>query len=198
MKIFCCTVGKSCLTLCDPMNCNTPGFPVLTMSPEFAQTHVHWVGDTIRPSNPLSSPSPPSFNLSQHQGLFQWVSPLWTFVALCGQRIGASTFSISPSSEYSASISFGIYWFDLLAVQGTLKSLKYHSLKALILQHSVFFRVHLSHLYMTTGKIIPLTIQILVNEVMSLLFNMLSMFVIALFPRKKRLLKYVGMRIILF
>ena len=115
-----------------------------------------------------------------------------------GQRIGASTFSISPSSEYSASISFGIYWFDLLAVQGTLKSFKYHSLKALILQHSVYFRVHLSHLYMTTGKIIPLTIQILVNEVMSLLFNMLSMFVIALFPRKKRLLKYVGMRIILF
>ena len=108
------------------------------------------------------------------------------------------SFSISPSNEYSGLISFRTDWFNLLAVQGTLKSLQNHSLKALILQHSVLFRVHLSHLYMTTGKIIPLTIQILVNEVMSLLFNMLSMFVIALFPRNKCLLKYVGMRIILF
>ena len=70
----CCSVAKSCLTLCNPMDCSAPGFPVLHHLPEFAQTHVHWVGDTIQPSHPLSSPSPPAFNLSQHQGLFKWVS----------------------------------------------------------------------------------------------------------------------------
>ena len=70
----CCSVAQSCLTLCDPMDCNTPGFPVLLHLLEFAQTHVHWVGDAIQPSCPLLSPSPFAFNLSQHQGLFQWVS----------------------------------------------------------------------------------------------------------------------------
>ena len=69
-----CSVARSCLTLCDPMNCSTPGLPVHHQLPEFIQTHVHRVGDAIQPSHPLSSPSPPGFNLSQHQGLFQWVS----------------------------------------------------------------------------------------------------------------------------
>ena len=69
-----CSVAKSCLTLCNRMDWGTPGFPVLHCLPEFAQTHVHWVGDAIQPSYPLSSSSPPAFNLSQHQGLFQWVS----------------------------------------------------------------------------------------------------------------------------
>ena len=68
------SVAKSCLTLCDPMDCSTPGLPVHCQLREFTQTHVHWVGDAIQPSHPLSSPSPPAFNLSQHQGLFQWVS----------------------------------------------------------------------------------------------------------------------------
>ena len=68
------SVAQSCLTLCDPMDCSTPGFPVLYQLPELAQTHVHRVSDAIQPSHPLSSPSPPAFNLSQHQGLFQWVS----------------------------------------------------------------------------------------------------------------------------
>ena len=72
----CCSVAKSCLILCDPMNCSTPGFPLLHCLPEFAQTHVHWVGDAIQPSNLLSPPSPPAFNLSQHLGLFQWVGSL--------------------------------------------------------------------------------------------------------------------------
>ena len=72
--LCCCSVAKSCLTLCDPMNCSTPGFPVLHHLREFTQTHVHWVGHTIQPSHPLSSPSPPAFNLSQDQSLFQWVS----------------------------------------------------------------------------------------------------------------------------
>ena len=68
------SVAQSCPTLCDPMDCSTPGLPVHHQLPEFTQTHVHWVGDAIQPSHPLLSPSPPAFNLSQHQGLFQWVS----------------------------------------------------------------------------------------------------------------------------
>ena len=68
------SVTQLCLTLCDPMDCSTPGFPVHHQLPEFTQTHVHWVGDAIQPSHPLPSPSPPTFNLSQYQGLFQWVS----------------------------------------------------------------------------------------------------------------------------
>ena len=112
------SVAQSCLTLCDPMDCSRPGLPVHHQLPEFTQTHVHWVGDAIQPSHPLSSPSPPAFNLSQHQGLFQWVSSshqvakYWSF-----------SFSISPSNEYSGLISFRIHWLDLLAVQGTLKIL---------------------------------------------------------------------------
>ena len=95
------------------------------------------------------------------------------------------TFSISPSNVYSGVISFRMDWLDLLAVQVTLKSLlQYHSSKASILQHSAFFIVQLSHLYMTPGKIIALTIWTSVSKVMSLLFNMLSRFVIGFLPRK--------------
>ena len=93
------------------------------------------------------------------------------------------SFSISPSKEYSGLISFKIDWFDLLAVQGTLKSLlQHHSSKASILQHSTFFMVQLSHPYMTTGKTIALTRQTFVGKVISLLFNMLSRFVITFLP----------------
>ena len=99
------------------------------------------------------------------------------------------SFSISPSNEYSVLISFRIDWFDILAVQGTPKSLlQHHSSKASILQHSAFFIVHLLHLYMTTGKTITLTRQTFVDKVMSLLFNMLSRLVIAFLPRNKHLL----------
>ena len=101
------------LSLCNPMDCNTPDFPVLHCLPEFAQTRVLWVDDTIQPSCPLSSSSPSAFNLSQHQGLFQWVSSLFTSG---GPSIGASV-DISPSNEYSGMISFSIDWYDLLAVQ---------------------------------------------------------------------------------
>ena len=76
LNYCCCSVAKSCLTLCNPMDCSTSGSSVLHYLPEFTQTHVHWVGDAIQPSHPLSPPSPPAFNLSQHQGLFQWVSSL--------------------------------------------------------------------------------------------------------------------------
>ena len=129
------SVAQSCSTLCNPMDCSTPSFPVLHHLPELVQTHVHWVGDTIQSSRLLSSPSPPASSLSQHQGLFQWISSshqrpkYWGF-----------SFSISLSHEYSGLISFRIHWLDLLAVQGTLKSLlQHHSSKASVLQRSVFF-----------------------------------------------------------
>ena len=99
------------------------------------------------------------------------------------------SFSISPSNEYSGLIFFGIDWSYLLAVQGTLKSLlQHHNLKVSIFWHSAFFRIQLSHPYMTTGKTIALTIQTFINKVIFLLFNMLSRFVIAFLPRSKRFL----------
>ena len=172
-----------CPALCDPMDCSTPGFPVLHYLPEFAQTHVHLVDDSIKPSYPLSPPSPPALNLSQHQGLFKWVSSLHKWL-----KYWSFNCRINPSNKYSGLIFFKIGWFDL-SVQGTLKSLlQHHSLKASFLWHSVFFMVQLSHPYMTTGKTIGLTIWTFVGKVMSLLYNMLSRFVIAFLPRSKHLL----------
>ena len=105
---------------------------------------------------------------------------------LCIRWLNYWSFSISPSNEYSGLISFRIDWFNLLGIQGTLKSLpQHHSSKASILQHSDFFMVQLSHPYMTTGKTIALMIQTFVGKVMFLLFNMLSRFVIAFLPRSK-------------
>ena len=179
------SVTQSCLTLCDSMECSMPGLPVHHQLPEFTQTHVHWVGDAIQPSHPLLSPSPPTFNLSQHQGLFRWVSSSYQVA----KKYWSFSFSISPSSEYSGLISFRIDWFDLLVVQGTLKSLlQHHSSKASVLQPSAFFMGQLSHAYMTTGKTIPLTLRTFVSEVTSVLFNMLSRFAIAFLPRRKHLL----------
>ena len=140
-----------------------------------------WCHPTI--SSPLLPPAPPTLNLSHHQSLFQWVGSLH-------QVTKYWSFSLCPSDEYSGFIFFKIDWFDLLAVQGTLKSLlQDHSLKASILQCSAFFMVQLSHPYMTTGKTIALTIiRTFVGKVMPLLFNTLSGFVIAFLPRRKRLL----------
>ena len=145
--------AQSCPSLCDPMDCSTPGFPVHHQLLELTQNHVHQVSDPIQPSHPLSSLSPPAFNLSQNQGLsnesvlyIRWPK-YWNF-----------SFSISPSNEYSGLISFSMDWLHLTAVQGTLKSLlQYHSSKASILPRSAFFIVQLSHPYMTTGKTIALT-----------------------------------------
>ena len=148
------SVAQSYPTLCDPMDSSTPGFPVHHQLPELAQTHVHWVGDGTQPSLSLSSPSPPAFNLSQHQGLFQWVSS-----SIRSPKFWSFSFSISPSNECLGMISFRIDRFDLLAVQQTLKSLlQHHSSKASV-QCSAFFMVQLSYSYMTTGKIIALTRQ---------------------------------------
>ena len=112
------SVTQSCPALWDPMNCSIPGLPVHHQLPEFTQTHIHWVSDAIQPFHPLLSPSPPAFNLSQHQDLFQWVSSSHQVAKVLKFQL-----SISPSNEYSRLISFMIDWLDLLAAQGTLKSL---------------------------------------------------------------------------
>ena len=132
------SAAQLCPTLCDPMHCSTPGLPVHHQLAGFTQTHAHRVGDSIQPSHPLSSPSPPAPNPSQHQGLFQWVNS--------SHEVASFSFSISPSNESSGLISFRVDWLDLLAVQETLKSLlQHHSSKAPILQHSALFTVQLTH-----------------------------------------------------
>ena len=141
------SVAQSCLTLCDPMNRSMPGLPVHHQLLEFSQTHVHWVGDAIQPSHPLSSPSPPALNLSQHQGLFKWVSP-------SHQVAKGLEFQLqhSPSNEHPGLISFRMDRLDLFAVQGTLKSLlQHHSSKAPILRLSAFFIV-ISKVVLLPGK----------------------------------------------
>ena len=128
---YCCSVAQSCLTLCNPMNCTMPGSSVLQYLMEFAQTHVHWVNDAIQPSHPL----PPALNLSHHQGLFQWVGSSHQVTKVLELQFQHQSFN-----EHSELISFRIDWFDLLAVQGILKSLLwYHSSKSSILQCSTFF-----------------------------------------------------------
>ena len=178
------SVPQLCLTLCDPMNCSTPGLPVHHQLLEFTQTHVHCVGDAIQPSHPLSSPShpapdPPSIRVFSSESTLRMRWPkYWSF-----------SFSISPFNENPGLISFRMDWLDLLAVQGTLKSLpQQHSSKASILQCSAFFTVQLSHPYMATGKTIALIRRTLVGKVMSLLLNMLSRLVITFLPRSKCLL----------
>ena len=157
------------------MDCSMPVLPVHHQLPEPTQTHVHRVSGAIQPSHPLSSPSAPAPSPSQHQGVFSNESVL----CIRWPKYCSFNFSINTSSEYSGLISLRMDWLDLLSVQGTLKSLQHHSSKALILQQSAFFIVQLSHPYMTTGKTIALTRQILVGKVISLLFNMLSRLIIS-------------------
>ena len=178
------SITQSCLTLCHPMNHSTPGLPVHQELLESPQTHVHRVGDAFQPSHPLSSPSPPAPNPSQHQGLSNESTLHMRWPDYC-----SFSFSISPYNEHSGLILFRMDWLDLLAVQGTLKSLlQHHSSKASILWRSTFFTVQLSHPYMTTGKTIALTRWTFVDKVISLLFNVLSRLVIMLLPRSKHLL----------
>ena len=154
---MCChSVVKLCPILCYSMYWSTPGFPVLHHLLEFTQTHVHCVGDAIQPSHPLLSPSPPTFNLSQHKGLFKWVK--WPPLHIRWPKYWSFSFKINPTNEHPGLISFRMDWLDLLAVQGTPKSLlQHHSLKASILQRSAYFVVQLSHPYMTSGKTTALT-----------------------------------------
>ena len=147
------SLSRVCLW--EPMNPSTPGLPVHHQLPELTQTHVYRVDDAIEPSHPLSSPSPPAPNPSQHQGIFQWVNSSHEVAKVLEFQL-----YMIPFKEIPDLISFRMDWLDLLAVQGTLKSLlQYHNSKASILQHSAFFTVQLSHPYMTTGKTIALTRQ---------------------------------------
>ena len=175
------SVAQLCPTLCDPMDSSTPGFPVL----HHLQNLLKFMPiESVLPSNhlilcrpPLLPPAIfPSIRVFSKESALRIRWPkYWSF-----------SFNISPSNEYSGLISFKMNWLDLLAVQGTLKSLlQHHSSKASILRHSAFFMVQLSHPYMPTGKAIALTRQTFVGKVMSLLFNMLSRLVITFLPRSK-------------
>ena len=176
-----CSVAQSCPALCNPMGYSMPGFPVLHYLLEFTQTHSI---ESVMPSShlilchPLLPPSIfPSIRVLSNESVLHIRWPeYWSF-----------SFSINPSNEYSELISFRIDWLDLLAVQGTLKSLfQHHSSEASILRRSAFFVVRLSHPYMTTGKTRALTRQTFVGTVM--LLNMLSRLVITFLPRNKHLL----------
>ena len=163
------------------MDCSMPAFPVLHHFPESTQTRVHWVSDAIQASHPLSSPSPPAFNLSQHQGLFQWVNSSHQVAKVLEFHLQDQSFQ-----WIFRLISFRIDWFDLLALQGTLKILLLcHYSKASFFKCLAVSMVQLSHPYVTTGKTIALTIWTFVSKVMSLVLNILSSFVIAFLPRSK-------------
>ena len=152
----------SCVWLCDSMDCSTPGFPVLHHLLELAQTHVHWVSDAIQQFHPLLSPSPSAFSLSQHQGLFQWVSSSHQ-VTKFGASASASVLPMNMQDWFPLGLTGLI---SLQGVQGTLKSLlQHHSSKASLLRHSAFFIVQLSHPYMTTRKTTALTRWTFVSNV---------------------------------
>ena len=185
------SVAQSCPTLCDPMDCSMPGFRVLN---NFRSLLKLMSIEAVMPSNYLILCRPlfllpsifPSIRIFPNESFLPiWWPKYWSF-----------SFSISPSNEYSGLISwispeysFRIDWLDLLAVQGTLKSLlQHHSSKASILQCSAFFMVQLLQSYVTTGKIIALTRWTFVGKVMSLLCNMLSRLVIGFLLRSRRLL----------
>ena len=160
------------------MDYSTPGFPVHHCLPEFAQAHIHWVIDAIQLCRPLLPPFSSRSRSFPASGSFP----------VSGHGIGTSALSSVLPMNIQL-ISFRIDWFNLLSVQGTLKSLlRQHSSKASVLWHSTVFMVYLSHSWMTTGKTVALTIQICVSKEMSLLLNTLSRFVIASLPRCKSLL----------
>ena len=176
----CCSVAQSCPTLCNPMDCLCPSSTPRTFSNSCPLGR--WFHPTISSSVvPFSScpQIPPSIRVFSNESTLHMRWPeYWSF-----------SFNISLSNEHTGLISFRMDWLDLLAVQGTLKSLlQHHSSKASILCHSAYFIVQLSHLYMTTGKTITLTKWTFVGKVMSLLLNMLSRLVITFLPRSKRLL----------
>ena len=172
--MFCCSVAQLSLTLWDFVHYSTPSFPDFHYRLELAQTHVHWVSDAIQPSQPLLSPSPPAFSLSQHQGLFQWAD---------------SSYQVTKALELQHPVlPVNIQdWFPL-GLTGLIFSPRdspESSPKSSILQHSASFMVKLSQPFLATGKTIALTGWMFVCTVMSLLFNKLSRFVIAFLPRNK-------------
>ena len=160
-----CSVTQSCPALCDPLDCSTPSLPVHHQLPEVTQTNVHWVSDAIQPSHPLSSPSPPAFNLSQHQGLFQWVSSSHQVAKVLEFQLQYQSFQWTPLG-WTAWISLQSKGFSRVFSNTTVQKYQFFTLS--------LFTVQLSHLYMTTGKTIALTTWTFVGKMMSLLFNTLS------------------------
>ena len=151
--------NKSCLTLCNPMECSMPGLPVHHQLPELTLTHVHRVSDAIQPSHPVI---PFSSHLQSFPGSGSF--PMSQLFASGGQKYWSFSLN-SLSDEYLGLTSFRMDWLDLLVVQGTLKSLlEHHSSKASVFRCSAFFTVQLSHPYMTTGKTISLSRQTFVAK----------------------------------
>ena len=180
---FSCSILFDCL---QPHELQHARLPCTSPTPRDCSTHVHWVRDAIQPSHPLSSPSPPAFNLSQHQGLFQWVSSSLQVAQVLGVSASASVLPMNIQDW------FPLGWTSLISLQSKGLSrvflLQHHSSKASISGHSAFFITQLSHPYMTSGKTTALTRRTFVGKVMSLFFNRLSRLVIAFLPRNKRLL----------
>ena len=171
------------LRLCDPMNHSTPGLPVHHQIPESTQTHDHWVGDAIQPSHPLLYPSP-SFSLSQHQGLFQWVSSSHQVAKVLEFQLQHQSFQWIFRNDF---LSDWLVWSTCSPRDSQESSpiLQFSNTKV---RCSAFFIVQLSHPYTTTGKTITLTKRTFVDKVMSLVFNLLSRWVITFLIRSKRLL----------
>ena len=144
---YCCSAAQSCLTLCDPMDYSMPGFPVLHHLLEFVQTQVHWVGDAIQPSRPLSFPSPPALNLSHYQGLFLMS---WLFTS-GGWRLGASASTSILPMNIQGWFPLGLTGLTSLLSKG-LSRVFTSTVRKHLLQCSPFFMVQLSHPYMTTEK----------------------------------------------
>ena len=166
------------------MNCSMPALPVNHQLPEFTQTHVHQVGDAIQPSHPLSSPSPPALNLSQHQGLFKWVSSSHQVAKLLEFQLQHQSFQWKPRTD--------LFWEGLVGStcsprdsQESSPTPQFKSINSLALSFSYS---SISHPYMTTRKTIALTRWTFIYKVMSLLFNMLPRLVITFLPRSKHLL----------
>ena len=182
--VCCCLVPKSCLTLCDPMACGTPGIPVLYYIPEFTHTHVHWVSDAIQPSHPLPSPSPPALNLPQHQGLFQWVGSSYRVAKVLELQLQHQSF------QWIFKVDFLWDWLvgspccpqdsQESSPAPQWKSMNYLALSLLYGPNFTFDT--------TPGKTMALTIWTFVSKMMSLLYNTQSRFAIAFLPRSKCLL----------
>ena len=166
-EVGCCSVTQLCLTLCDPMDCSTSGFPILHHLLELAQSHVHWVNDAIQSSHPLSSPSPPAFNLSRHLSNESALHIRWPKYCSFSLR---SILPMNIQDWFPLGLT-GLISLQSNGVSSRVFSNTTRSSKASILWCSAFFTVQFSHSYRTTGKTVALTSQTSVGKVMSLLFN---------------------------
>ena len=178
------SVAQSCPTLCDPMNRSMPGLPVHHQLPEFTETQVHWVSDAIQPPHPLSSPSPPALNPSQHQSLFQWVNSSHEVAKVLEFQLQHHSLQRNPRVDLLQNGLVG----SPCRTRDSQESSPTPQFKSISSSASAFFTVQLSHPYMTTGKTIALTRRTFVGKVMSLLLNMLSRLDITFLPRSKCLL----------